>query len=142
MSFEQKLRDRINSTPYKNPDRDIMKVVLGEVQQLVTKVAKISDEMCYGVVRGLMKTNDENISLLKVDDVRRQKYVRVNEVLQTFLPTYWSTDQIKDGLAPIVEQLKATKEGPAIGMALKHLKGLDATVEGDVVKTVVQTIRA
>ncbi len=145
MSFEQELRDRINKAPFRSKEKDILKVVLGELQQKSAS-GKISDETAHNYVKSMIKNNVEKVlAVLKPDDPRRAGYEEENKILQSLLPKYLTADEVEASLkaADLVEQVKSAKnEGQATGVAMKHFKATDAKVEGDTVKAVVKKLRA
>ena len=146
MSFETDLRERISKSPMRSVERDVFKVALGEYQNKTARV-KATDEAGYSIVKQMIKANEENLSHLPPEDRRRQQFEEENQALKTLLPAYWSAYKIRaelergDGGAALAVK-EAKSEGQAVGVAMKYLKGLDALVEGDTVKQVVQEIRS
>ncbi len=143
MSFEQTLRDRINKAPFKSTERDLLKVVLGEFQ-LKAATLKVTDEMAIAIVKKMVKANDETLGHLGQDDARRKQYEEENQILQTLLPSYLTVDQILAKLSEggLTEEVKTAKsEGQATGVAMRHLKSANASVEGETVKQAVQKLR-
>jgi uncharacterized protein YqeY len=62
------------------------------------------------------------------------------ELIRDWVPPVLSTEQIKEALAPVAEQIKAApKDGMAMGIAMKTLAG--QAVESDDVKAAVEGIR-
>lgn len=146
MSFEQTLRDRISKAPFRSKEKDLLKVVLGDVQQKSAS-GKVSDEQGLGIVKSMIKNNVEKVLVhLKEDDPRHAVIVEENKILASLLPTYLTVDEVKELLAKydsMVSDLKAAKsEGQATGIAMKYLKSVNAQVEGDTVKQAVQQLRA
>lgn len=139
MNFEEKLRAQINVFPFQSSERRLLKVVLGEFQRkAVGKSA--SDEAGYNVVRKMIKANEENSDRLGEDDPRTQVFEEENQVMAMLLPKCWDADEIQAHLD--LELIRAAKnDGQAMGLAMRTLKGLDAPVEGNVVKAVVSKIR-
>jgi hypothetical protein len=149
MSFEQVLRDRIAKAPFKSKERDILKVVLGELQ-LKAASGKVSDETSHNFVKSMIKNNTEKVlAVLKLDDPRRAGIEEENKVLQSLLPKYLTVDEAETALREatdppgLVEEIqKAKSEGQATGVAMKYLKGHGMNVEGETVKTVVSKLRS
>lgn len=139
MNFEERLREEINMYPFQSSERRLLKVVLGEFQRkAVGKSA--SDEAGYNVVRKMIKANEENSARLGEDDPRTQVFKEENQVMAMLLPKWWDADEIQAHLD--LELIRSAKnDGQAMGLAMRTLKGLDAPVEGDVVKAVVSKIR-
>lgn len=144
MSFEQTVRDRIAKAPFRSREKDILKVVLGDIQQKAAG-GTITEEQGHALVKKLVKGNEETLGHLKADDARRPQYVEENAILATLLPSYLTAEQVTAELtsAGVVEQVKAAKnEGQATGVAMKHLKGKGLAVEGDEVKKAVTALRS
>lgn len=139
MAFEQMLREKINSSPFGSKERNLLKVVLGEWQQK-TAIGKTTDELGQSIVKKMIKANEENIGLLALADERRDDFVVENKVLAELLPQYLSAAQITAALAEVDLKTPAS-EGAAVGLAMQHLKKLNANVEGQTVKKVVAEIR-
>ena len=142
MSFEAKIRTEITSTPFSDKERrNILKVVLGEIQR-IPPTMKTTDEAGYKVVKDMIKANEELMRLKPVESDGHQKLAAENLILRPLLPAYWSAEEsqaflVKEGL-----DLKTAKgEGPAVGMAMKSLKAVNAPVEGETVKKVVAALR-
>lgn len=143
MNFEEQVRFRISKAPYGSREKNLLKVLLGEIQLNETK-SKITDEFCYGLVRKMIKANEENLSYLSADDIRREAYEDENSILTSLLPTYLDADQIQEHLVAenLLDAIKAAKnDGQAVGVAMGHFKRNGLPVEGETVKQVVQEIR-
>ena len=140
MTFEEIVRDRIKKSSYPSAERDVLKVVLGDLQ-LKSSGGKITDEIGHGIVKKLIQSNNENLQHLTASDLRHAKYVEENEVLSSLLPQYWSKDQIRENLVAAGIDVKSMGEGPATGKAMSHLKSINAPIEGLMVKEVVQEMR-
>lgn len=144
MSFEQTVRDRISKAPYGSTEKNILKVVLGDIQ-LKAAGGTITDEAGHAIVKKLVKGNEETLGHLKAEDARRHQYIEENAILATLLPAYLTAEQVTAELtsAGLVEQVKSAKnEGQATGVAMKHLKGKGLAVEGDEVKKAVTAMRS
>jgi hypothetical protein len=155
MTFEETLRDRIKKAAFGSKERDLIKVVLGAVQQKAAG-GKMTDEQGLAIVKAMVGTNNKMLygdetedppvkPLFADGDARRLPIEEENVILKTLLPTYLTADQIEASLAQadLVEQIKTAKgEGPATGIAVKHFKANNVPVEGETVKAVVQKLRA
>lgn len=140
MSFEEMLRDRIAKSPYGSAERNLLKVVLGDLQQKVT--GSVTDEVAHAVVKKIIKGNDESLGYLPQGDARRAQYLAENEILADLLPKYLTADQIRESLeAAGIDVKSMPNEGQATGKAMQHFKAKNAPVEGQTVKEVVQAIR-
>lgn len=141
MSFEDIVRKQISATPFSDKlTRSVLKVLLGEIQQKTAKSPKFTDEMAHNIIKGFIKSNEDNVGYLEPDDARAEVFRKENEVLRALLPQYWSADQIRGELTKIEASLKEKGGGAAIGLAMKHLKEAKAPVEGDMVKKVVSDL--
>jgi uncharacterized protein YqeY len=140
MTFEEKLRKRIATAPFQSAERQLLKVVLGECQRKTLKTP--TDEMGQNIVRKMIKANEENITRLHPEDPRIEDFNEENRVLGSLLPKFLSAAEIRQRLEEDgVDIAGARNDGQAMGAAMKHLKGLNAPVEGDVVKSVVSQMR-
>ena len=137
--FEKALRARIAGYQFNAPERVILKVVLGDLQQ---KSGKVTDATGHSIVKGMIEANKVNLGYLAESDSRRNKYLLENEVLTSLLPSYWSADQIKEALQNAGIDVKTMPEGQATGKAIAHLKSLNAPHEGQTVKAVVVEMRS
>ena len=149
MAFEENLRSKISASPYSSPERNVFKVVLGEIQQKSAS-GKISDEACFSIVKKMMKGNEEVLTMkdshgflrLSETDERRQQYIEENAILSELLPKYWDISQILNSLTEAQIDVKSEiNEGKATGKAMAHLKSINAPVEGQTVKEAVQQMR-
>lgn len=139
MNFEEKLREKIKVSEFRSPERDILRVVLGEIQRK-TVGRQLKDEEGYTVVKQMIAANEEVLGKLEASDLRRGGFESENRILGSLLPAYWSEDQIHNELQKL-DLASAQNVGKAIGMAMSHLKTLNAPVEGAKVKSVVTMLR-
>lgn len=143
-TFEAMIRDKISQTTL-GPERNFYKLILGECQNIINapsnKKGELTDDMGFNILKKMISSNDECIGHLKIDDPRYSALVKENELLNQMLPQYWSKDKIKDCLAGSGVDLTTVNEGQATGLAMKHLKSIDAVVEGGTVRQVVAEIR-
>lgn len=146
MSFENTLREKLAAAPVRGWERDLYKVILGEIQQ--EKI--LNEEQFCEFVKQIIKANELNLRLLGPDDIRRQKYLDENRILQELLPEeedkipFLTAEEIKQSLqdSGLEEELKSCQNpGKAIGLAIAHFKKNEIPVEGNVVKQVVLEIR-
>lgn len=140
MTFEETIRDRIKKSSYPSVERDVLKVVLGDLQQKASG-GKVTDEIGHGIVKKMVQSNKENLQHLETADLRYVKYVEENEVLESLLPQYLTKEQIMLSLTTAGIDVKSMGEGPATGKAMKHFKDLNAPIEGLTVKEVVLEMR-
>lgn len=138
MAFETALREKITASKFGSLEKDILKIVLGEIQQK----NNITDEACYVIVKKLIKSNDENIGYLKDEDSRKEKYTKENIVLESLLPNYLSLEEVMIEFQDIIDLIKnSDNDGRSIGIAMNHCKKTGLMVEGETVRKAVQKIR-
>ena len=142
MSFEQKLRDRIKNAGFGSVEKNVLRVVLGDVQLKAAK-SKINDEACYGIVKKIVQGNKDSIGYMAMDDPRKSQYEQENVILSSLLPEYLTADQIRGKLTPeLIEQVKSSKnDGQCVGLVMSYLKKENLLVEGETVKEVVKLLR-
>jgi uncharacterized protein len=145
----EELKKRI-TTAMKDGDtvaRDVLRLALGEIQMAEVRRAeagkadKLTDEEAAGVLRKLVKSNEETLGLSGEGEsaVTLKKEI---EILTSLLPKQMSVDEIVAALASQVDAIKAAKaDGQAVGVAMKHLKSTGASVTGNDVQTAVKKIR-
>jgi uncharacterized protein len=141
MSYEEQIRERMYKAPHGSTEKSLLKVLLGEVQQK-SNIGQFTDEMGLAIVKKMMKANEETVPHLGETDSRRAKLLEENLVLTGLLPQYWNIGQIRERLqADGVNVQVAKNDGQAIGMAMGHLKKINAPVEGQSVKEAVAEMR-
>jgi uncharacterized protein YqeY len=121
--------------------KDVLRVALGEIQTIEhRKNAALPDEEAVAVVRKLLKSNEETLSMSEGERAATLK--RENEILATLLPKTMDVDAIVAALEPQREAIRAAKsDGQATGIAMKHLKSTGAAFEGSVATEAVKKIR-
>lgn len=124
-------------------EKEILRVCLGEITTEETRAAKtFSDEEVQAVLRKLLKSNRESLSQAE-DSTARAELEEEQAVLESFLPRALGVDEIVEALAPVADSIRAAKAtGPAMGVAMKHLKGAGAAVEARDVTAAVERIRS
>jgi len=125
------------------PRRDILKVALGDVQMGELRKGKpLNDDETIAIIKKIVKSNEETIAAQADDSAKDQLKFEIS-VLSEMLPQTLSVDDISAALAPIQENIVAAgNDGMATGMAMKHLKGQGASVDGKDVAAAVKSIRA
>ena len=133
MSYEEQIRERMYKAPHGSTEKSLLKVLLGEVQQK-SNIGQFTEEMGLAIVKKMMKANEETIPHLSETDSRRAKLLEENKVLISLLPQ----ERLQaDG----VNVQGAKNDGQAIGIAMGHLKKINAPVEGQAVKEAVAEMR-
>ena len=120
--------------------RDVLRLAFGETQTAEANNGRpLTDDEVAAILRKLVKSNDETLSLGGEDEKLR----RENTVLKSLLPASLTPDQIAEALASQVDAIRAAKsDGQAMGVAMKHLKAAGATVEANDVTAAVKKLRA
>lgn len=123
-------------------ERSILKVALGEIQAVGIRGGKdLTDDEAAAVLRKLVKSNHESLALV-ADAERKERLEAETAVLEALLPKTLDVDAIVRALEPVADAIRGAKaDGPATGMAMKHLKGTGAAVDGKDVAAAVRTLR-
>jgi uncharacterized protein YqeY len=124
-------------------EKEILRVAVGEITTDRAREGRSgSDEEAQGILRKLVKSNDETIAAS--DDAEKKAVLEEeNRILSDFLPKSLDVDAIVSALAPVADAIKAAgNEGQATGVAMKHLKGSGASVQGKDVAQAVKRLRA
>lgn len=103
----------------KDVGRDILKLVLSEGQRVNAQ----SDEEIVRIITKLIQSNLETLKL----GGHNTKLVKENQILERYLPTTISRDELKNHLSAIESELSQKTGGQKIGFAIKYLKGLSIT---------------
>jgi hypothetical protein len=131
-----KAKDSVSTT--------ILRLAQSEVQALEAKTdGPFTDEAAFGVLRKLIKSNEETLAMSSSNPEKSAVLQREIEILKELLPKGLSTDDIIAALAPVLDAVKAAgNDGQATGVAMKHLKSAGAQVTGNDVSAAVKKIRA
>lgn len=123
--------------------RNFLRLVKGELQMAEVRQNKpLTDEQQAGVLKKILKGNEETLGILNADDERAQILQEENTLLNGFLPQVASNEEIKTALAGVIEQIKAAKnDGQATGIAMKTLKEAKLVCDGGTVKDIVVGLR-
>ena len=126
----------------KTVEKEILRVALGEIQtQQARSNEPLDDKAAIAILRKLVKSNSETAKLAQDDETKATLSEEI-AVLDRFLPKTLDSDEILAALAPIHREIQAAKaDGQAIGLAMKHLKGQGATVNGNDVAATVRQLR-
>jgi uncharacterized protein len=119
-------------------EKEVLRTALGDA---TSTGEKPDDVQMTAVLKKLVKSNEETLAAAS-DAGAKDKLSQELVVLRRFLPSVWSAEQIQTALAPVAEAIKAAaSEGPATGIAMKHLKAQSAAVEGKDVSAAVRLLR-
>jgi len=125
-------------------ERDLFKVVLGDLQMAATrKGADLTEAEEQGVVKSMVKSLNETLANAEgaAADTARAEL----EILEALLPKSMSEDEVRAALEPAADAVKAApSDGAATGVAMKHLKQAagGAAIDGKVVAAVVKDLRS
>ena len=122
--------------------RDLLKVVLGELQTAAARTGDaMDDEQAQQIIRKMVKSNHEMAELNKRPGVAEQMKAEL-EILESLLPKTLSVEEIIAALQPVADSVRAAgNDGQATGVAMKHLKSTGAVVEGKDVGVAVKQMR-
>ncbi len=121
----------------------IFRLAQSEVQALEARVGReLSDSEAFGCVRKLVKANEETLAMSGSDAEKIAILRREIELLTELLPKGLPPAEIEAALAPVAAAIQAAaNDGQATGVAMKHLKGLGASVSGADVAAAVKALR-
>lgn len=124
-------------------EKEILRVALGEITMTEARQAKeLSDEEVHGILKKLLKSNRESLDHVQ-EESARQQLLAENSVLEQLLPRVLGVDEIISALESITSAIQEAKAaGPAVGLAMKHLKQAELNVEAPAVAAAVEKIRA
>jgi uncharacterized protein YqeY len=141
--FVDTLRRKIDSLPASSSAKNLLKVVLGDIQQKEA-FKPVADQECHTLVKKMIKANEDNIALMtesEPTDYRIEKFQKENLLLDSLLPRYWSDQDIRNWISDEGIDVKAfPSEGAVIGQCMSMLKG--EPVEGGMVKKIIHEMRA
>jgi uncharacterized protein YqeY len=119
-------------------EKEVLRTAIGEVTRTGEDA---TDERVIGVVRKLVKSNQETLAAAQ-DPAQRETLSREIAVLETFLPKGLDAEQIAALLQPVAAEIRgAAGPGPAMGIAMKVLKANGAAVEARDVQAAIATLR-
>jgi|LNFM01.1.fsa_nt_gb uncharacterized protein YqeY len=120
-------------------EKEVLRTAIGEL----TKTGKDADDAAVvSVLKKLVSSNRETIGL-STDASQKETLQKEIEILQGFLPATLDVDAIVAALEPVKDGIRAAKnDGQAFGVASKHLKSVNASVENDDVKAAIARVRA
>lgn len=124
-----------------NPKRDILKLVLGEVELITARTGVLpNDDKVFQIIKKIVEANDQVLTH-KFDD----KLVTENSILKEYLPKMLTLDEIVKALPEdLVSQIKSSTPndyGKMTGLVMKYLKGKGLSVDGNHVKLAILNIK-
>ena len=122
-------------------EKEVLRTAIGDITMLAARENREATAAdVEAVVRKMVKGVKETLKLAPED--RKAELGEELGVLEALLPQTLSVEQIVEALAPVAEVVKAAKnDGQATGVAMKHLKGAGAQVEGGNVAAAVRRMR-
>ena len=120
--------------------KNILRLVIGEIQTIESLNGKISDERIHGIIKKIIASNEETLAAGGKFELEKE-----NLILKAYLPSVWTYAQIEVFFLDkpdIIAQIKAAdKDKVASGLAMKALKAAKATVDFSDVSTFTNHIR-
>src|SRR5690348_11565709 len=98
--------------------KNVLGLAVGEIQTAEARANRaLAEDEAQAVLRKLLKSNEETLSLAGPDDARAATIRKENEVLASFLPKSMSADDIAAALGPVADAIRAAKsDGQAMGV--------------------------
>lgn len=123
-------------------EKEILKVAMGEITTDAARPDKKGDDAeAQVILKKLVKSNEESLQATQ-DETQKATLRAEIAVLNDFLPKALGVSEIVTALAPVADAVKAAgNDGQATGVAMKHLKGLGAEVNGKDVSAAVRQLR-
>jgi uncharacterized protein YqeY len=124
-------------------EKEILRVAVGEITTEAARPGRKGDDAeATAIVRRLQKSVEETLATVQ-DDAQRTTLKEELEILASLLPKALGLDEIVAALAPVAEAIRAASgDGPATGIAMKHLKGAGISADGKLVSEAVKRVRA
>jgi uncharacterized protein YqeY len=124
-------------------ERNVLRLALGEVQTAEARSGRaLGDPEVAAILRKLVKSNEESRAASGREDQKATLTAEIG-ILESLLPRTLGVDQIVALLEPVAAAIAAAPgEGPATGVAMKHLKAAGHAVEGQDVAAVVKRLRS
>lgn len=120
-------------------EKEVLRTAIGEVTR---SGEDATDERVTQVLKKLVKSNHETLAATSSAEQRRD-LEREIAVLETFLPKAPSATELVTLLAPVADAIRAAAgPGPAMGVAMKFLKGASIAAESRDVQAALAELRA
>jgi uncharacterized protein YqeY len=127
--------------------KDLLSVILGDISTAEARGGKdVTDAEVEKLLRKMVESNTETLTQLKSHNRGEDPKVAVLEremaLLKALLPQTLDVEAIVKALEPVrADILNAKGDGQATGVAMKHLKSLSLSVQGQDVSSAVKQIR-
>jgi uncharacterized protein len=150
MSLKEKVRQKFEEAKRAGhrEDKNLLSVILGDISTAEARSGKeVVDAEVEKMLRKMVESNVETVRQMKshgrADDPQLAVLERESALLQSLLPQTLDATAIVQALAPVqAEIVNAKNDGQATGVAMKHLKSLSLSVQGQDVSAAVKQIRA
>ena len=120
-------------------EKEVLRTAIGEVTR---SGEDATDERVTQVLKKLVKSNQKTLAAASSAEQRRD-LEREIAVLETFLPKAPSAAELVALLAPVADAIRAAAgPGPALGVAMKFLKGANVAAESRDVQAALAELRA
>ena len=120
-------------------EKEVLRTAIGEVTR---SGEDATDERVTQVLKKLVKSNHETLAATSSAE-QRSDLEREIAVLETFLPKAPSAAELVTLLAPVADAIRAAAgPGPAMGIAMKFLKGANVAAESRDVQAALGELRA
>ena len=145
MSLKEKMRAQVRAAMKARNvvEREILRVALGEIETAESREGDdLKDAAIEKILRKLVKSNRETLSVI-ADAEKKATREAETAVLEGLLPKTLTQDEVVAALADVRDAiLAAPGDGPATGIAMKHLKSAGANADGKTVSSAVRAMRA
>lgn len=139
------LRSRMTAAmkAHNTVEKELLRTALGEITMTMNvEGVPGSDDLVTKVLKKLHKSNHETLKLATDADQKRQLETEL-AILSELLPKELSADGLVEMLAPVRDAIRAARaEGPAIGIAMKHLKASAIDADGKTVAEAITKVRS
>ncbi|MDQ2643572.1 MAG: GatB/YqeY domain-containing protein [Myxococcota bacterium] len=124
-------------------EKEILRVAIGEITTDAARPGRKGDDAeATAIVRRLQKSVEETLTTVQ-DETQRATLEQELAVLASLLPKALGLDELVAALAPTAEAIRAAAgDGPATGIAMKHLKGAGVAADGKLVSEAVKRLRS
>jgi len=119
-------------------EKEVLRTAIGEVTR---SGEDATDERMTQVLKKLVKSNQETLAATS-SPAQRQDLEREIAVLESFLPKAPSAAELVAILTPVADAIRAAAgPGPAMGVAMKFLKGANVAAEARDVQAALAELR-
>lgn len=149
MSLKEKVRQTFEEAKRagRGKEKNLLSVILGDISTSEARSGKeVGEAEVEKLLRKMVENNAETISQMKShgrgDDPQLADLEWEIALLKSLLPQTLDAAAIVQALAPVqAEIVNAKNDGQATGVAMKHLKSLSLSVQGQDVAAAVKQLR-